>query len=205
MNALYKLPRSLLVTLLLSGGIAYIVLNDPPHSFCDTQTERFQFRQKGVFIKDPGDKIHAKPLIGRLIDTCWETNAPGGCYEYFSYLKRLLDDFFLVSEGCLSQVSGIKEVKEHLFEGVRMMTLLAWREKALSGKISRLNWLNRMDMSLFCSLKANVSRFYGRKALLDFEKKLLAELPVSEKYSSASPGRLRDSSILSENCAEYAF
>ena len=188
--------------LLISAGIAYIVLNDPPHTFCDTQTEHFRSVQKGVLFKDPKDNIRKKPLMGRLIDICWKANAPGACYEYFAYLRRLLSDFFLVSQNCLSAVSKIKEVRENLFEGVRMMTLLAWRKEVLAGKASKLNWLSRTDMSLFCSVKAKIISFYGAAAMREFEKKLLAELPADQKVS---PKRLRKASILSENCAKYPF
>ncbi len=205
MKALYKLPKALLAAILIGGGIAYIVINDPPRTLCKTQKKHFLSVQKGVLIKDPADKLRKKPLISRLTDSCWDAYAPGGCYEYFSYLRKLLKDFFLVSQDCLGEVSQIPEARKSLFEGARIMTRIAWREQALTGKVSKLNWLSRTDMSLFCSIKGKIISFYGMKAWEDFEKKLLTELPLKNQDQKVPPARIKKASILSENCLHYRF
>ena len=200
MNSLYKLPRAFLVTLLIGIGIAYVILNDPPHTFCKTQVEHFQFVQKGIIFKDPQDKIHKKTLMSRLIETCRKTVSPGGCYEYFSYLRRLLRDFRLVSTDCLKEVSLIEEVKQHLLIGTKLMVLIAWREEALTGQVDKFNWLNRTDMSLFCTLKKQITLFYGNPTWLSFEDSVLKQLPLSQKVSLQY---LKKFSILSEPCSIY--
>ena len=208
---LYKLPRWFLATVLIGLGITFIVLNDRPHEFCDVQINEFQSNQQINFKK--------------MIKNCQETNSPGGCYALFSQLNRLLKDFYLVSPRCFDRLSQtqltkkprfkmanltkpekkeLKEkssVKEVLFQSMELMVFLAWREEALTGKISKFNWLGPADMILFCSIKEAIISFYGRDSLRNFENKLLEKLPTTQKEI---PHIIRRNSILSENCALYS-
>ncbi len=194
------LPKGLVAFIAICGGIAFILLNDPPHKFCDTQIEHFKSIQTGIILKDPKDKVYGLPLMVRLLKICRETVSPGACYEYFAYLNRLLKNFKLVSTKCLVNLSQIKEVKVHLFNGINTMTQLAWREKVLSGEVDKFNWFSPSDMSLFCSIKKTVILLYGRETLQAFEQTTLSNLPSSNKISLA---RLKKFSILSESCSKY--
>ena len=207
---IYKLPRGFLAFILISGGIAFIVLNERPHRFCDTQIDHFLSVQQANFP--------------RLMTACRETNSPGGCYKLFSQLNRLLKNFYLVAPRCLQRLSQTQltaksrfketnltpeeksalskkiSVKQVLFQSIELMVFLAWREETLSGKTSKFNWLGPADMTLFCSLKRAVVSFYGRDSLRAFENQTLKKLPSEQKVP---PSILRRHSILSENCALY--
>ena len=200
-----------MATVFIGAGIAFILSNDRPHQFCDTQINHFQSVQKTNFTK--------------LIRVCRETNSPGGCYKLFSQLNRLLKNFYLVSPRCFSRLSQTQltkksrfktanltksekkdlnkksSVKEVLFQGVELMVVLAWRENILSGKVSKFNWLGPADMTLFCSLKEAIISFYGRDSLKTFENQLVEKLSSKQK---APPQEIRKRSILSENCALYS-
>ncbi|MGI9549470.1 MAG: hypothetical protein ACR2M7_05825 [Bdellovibrionales bacterium] len=195
-----KLPKTLVALIAISIGIFFILVNDPPHKFCDTQIENFQSVQAGILFKNPKEKVYSLPIIPRLLKICRETVSPGACYEYFSYLNRLLTDFKLVVPECFKDLSEIKEVRDQLFIGMETMVLLSWREEVLSGKVSKLNWLNRSDMALFCDIKKEVQILYGRDTLKFFENNIISKLPNSKQ---AAPARLRKFSILSESCSKY--
>ena len=209
--ALHKLPRAFLATAAIGAGIALIVLNDRPHQLCDTQINHFQSVQKADFTK--------------LINECRMTNSPGGCYDLFSHLKKLLRNFRLVSPKCFERLSLISlsrkphfkqgnltaeekkyfskkiSVKEVLFDSIELMSRLAYRgEETLSGVKNKLHWLGPADLSLFCSLKEVVTLFYGGESLKSFENQILKTLPGTEKVSLKT---LRKNSILSENCSLY--
>ena len=186
MKSLYKLPRSVLATLLIGIGIFFIVLNDPPHHICDTQIEHFKSKQSKIEDWE------------KLIEVCRETNSPGGCYEMFAHLRITLKHFYLVSKECIEPLSRLSEVKKKLLEGMEWMARLAWREEVLSGTVDKFNWIGPADMTLFCNIKDRVIVIYGRQTFLDFEKKLLTKLS-----ESADPKIVRKKSILSEYCANY--
>ena len=188
LDKLYGLPRFLLVFILLSAGILFIVINDPPHSLCDTQIDTFK-KTRSVLGKVKG-----------LTEECKNANGPGGCYELFGVLRRVLRNFRLVSEKCQSQLANLKTIKKMLFEQVELMTHLAWREEILQNKVSRLYWLSATDISLFCKMKNKIILFYGRDSYLNFTNKIVRTLPGADKYN---PEYVRKRTIISESCSRY--
>lgn len=183
-----KLPRTFLATVAIIIGVAFIVLQDPPHHICDTQIERFQHKQSQLGDWD------------KRTETCKETNSPGGCYAVFSHLRGTLRNFYLVDKQCIAPLSQKSNVKNLILEGMELMVRLAWREKSFEGKVDKFNWLGPSDMNLFCKLKDRLIVFYGRNTFINFEKTLLETLSSNEK---ANPEVVRKKSILSEYCANY--
>ena len=199
LDKLYKLPRFLLVFILLASGVVFVLVNDPPHTLCKTQIEQFKKAEKGILFKD-SLSVYKQPLMVRLIEQCKLSNAPGGCYDLFGRLRRLLRHFRLVSSDCTSQLSSLKEVKKILFGQLQIMTLLSWREEILAGKVSKFNWLSSADMTLFCRIKNKVILFYGRPLYSQFEQGVIKSLPGSEKQS---PDFIKKKTIFSEPCSKY--
>ena len=189
MNQLYKLPKALLAILFIGGGIAFILLDDPPHTFCDTQIEHF--RQTQTVVREG---------LKRERGLCEKENAPGACYEYFAYLKRFLRGFRLLSPECAELVYKNSETQNVFSSALALMTALAWREEILTGRVSKYNWLTRPDLFLFCDLKEEYKTRYGEASYLLLEKNILSLLPLSRKIQ---PAYLLKSSLLSENCKIY--
>ena len=183
-----KLPRTFLATVAIIIGIAFIVLQDPPHHICDTQIERFQYKQNQLGSWEKRTKV------------CREANSPGGCYEVFSHLRGILRNFYLVDKDCIESLSGKSNIKNLLLESMELMVRLAWREKTFQGKVDKFNWLGPSDMNLFCKLKDRLIVFYGHETYINFEKTLLTTLSSNKK---ANPEVVRKKSILSEYCANY--
>ena len=199
LSSLYKLPKPVIALLLIGGAIAFIILNDPPHTFCDTQLEHFQSLQKGILYKDSGDFHKEKSILNRKYQACQDISAPGTCYEYFAYLKRLLKDFRVLSSNCKPIIFSQAPVKSALSSALTLITALAWREEVLTGRVSKYNWLNRSDMHLFCDIKRKYIQHYGMPAYENLENQILSRLPSENKNQKL----LLKWSILSESCLKY--
>ncbi|MCZ0932726.1 MAG: hypothetical protein OXJ52_06215 [Oligoflexia bacterium] len=199
LSDLYKLPKAVIATLIIGGAIIFILLNDPPHSFCDTQLEHFKSLQKGLVYKDSKDFHKEKSLLNRKKQTCQTESAPGACYEYFAYLKRLLKDFRVLSSQCKPIIFSETQVKSALSSALILITALAWREEVLTGRVSKYNWLTRSDMRLFCNIKGKYIQHYGMPAYESLEQQILNLLPTQNKNRKL----IFKWSILSESCLKY--
>ena len=201
LNALYKLPRFLLVCLLVGGGIAFVILNDPPHKFCDTQIEHWTSSQKGILYDDPKDFKVQKSALKREQSLCRKEGSPGACYGYFSRLRQLLRSFRILSPECAEQVYAKPETQRALGGALTLMTALAYREEVLTGRAGKFNWLLRADMILFCDIKNKYIAQYGSRKAQALENQIVSLLPQGDKKISAEA--LKKKTILSENCASY--
>lgn len=200
LKALYTLPKFFLVSLLIGGGIVFILINDPPHSFCDSQIEQFKKLQTGILYKDPKDFRKEKSSLTRKQNLCRQENAPGSCYDYFLELKKVLKDLKLLSEECSSRIYSTSKLKKTLSSALTLMTALAWREEVLTGRVSKHNWITPSDLYLFCDLKRKYISHYGEENFLALESQILSRLPRKEK---TAPQIVKKRTILSENCQKY--
>ena len=199
LSDIYKLPKAVLAFLVISGAIIFILLNDPPHTFCDTQLEHFKSLQKGVLYKDSKDFHEEKSKLNRKQQTCQETRAPGACYEYFSELKKLLKDFRVLSLQCKSIIFSETKVKSALSSALTLITAIAWREEVLKGQVSKYYWLNQSDMYLFCDIKNKYMQYYGMPNYEKLEKNIINQLSTKEQNKQLVLKR----SLLSESCLKY--
>ena len=194
LNKLYRLPKALLAALFIGAGILFILINDPPHTFCDTQVEHFEKLQSGItyktheFFRKNRTLCRKKdapkscdPLLERKRKLCQKENAPGTCYEYFAYLRHFLKDLPLLSKECSPLIYNNPKVKKLFSSAMTLMTALAWREEILTGKISKYNWLTWPDLSLFCDLKTRYIMNYGKESYFQLEKKILKTLALHKK------------------------
>ena len=199
LSNLYKLPKAVLASLVIGGAIVLIIYTDRPHNFCDTQLEHFKSIQTGLLYKDGKDFHAEKSRLERTKQNCETETAPGTCYEYFAYLKRLLKDFRVLSTQCKSLIFSKVKVKSALESALKLMTALAWREEVLSGRISKYNWLTRSDIYLFCDIKGKYIQNYGQTAYVNLEQAILNLLPSKNQNKKL----ILRWSILSESCLKY--
>ena len=197
LNQLYKLPRFLLVSLLIGFGVFFILINDPPHTFCDTQIDDFKKHQQGLLYDNPNDFRNVKSSLKRNKNLCERENAPGACYDYFFYLRKLLKNIDALSDKCAPMIYKSADIRNAFSEALILITALAWDPETLKGSTNKYKWLTRPDLILFCSLKNRFKNYYGENSYQMLEKKILSLLPVENKVY---PQILRKSSLLSEPC-----
>ncbi|MCY4321292.1 MAG: hypothetical protein OXC37_02660 [Bdellovibrionaceae bacterium] len=199
LSNLYKLPKPLIAFLVIGGAIIFILLNDPPHTFCDTQVEHFKSIQTGFVYPDRKDFHEEKSRLKRKQQLCQSENTPGACYEYFFYLRKLLKDFRVLSTKCQLYIFSDIKVKSALTSALTLMTALAWRKEVLTGRVSKYNWLNRSDMTLFCNIKDKYIQNYGMETYKKLEGQILSLLNTENKNKNL----ILKWSILSESCLKY--
>lgn len=194
------IPKGLLLVLVVGGGILFIVLSDPPHTVCESQLEIFRQNQKRFLFLDPKKEKIVTTRYQRLVEHCKVTNDPGGCFELFSEMRTLIRDIQAVPSDCLSRAGDIAEVKKAVWEVEELLPKLAWGEKPPTTYHDKFGWLDTADVSLFCSLKRQISSIYGDEQWGPFQQKMLAQLPGIDNMA---PSEVLDMTLFSERCENY--
>lgn len=197
---LAQFSKNTIAFVAIVGGILFIVLSEPPHSVCDAQISVIQEAQNSFLYKDPQSKVVQTTKYERLRDRCKVTNNPGGCYEFFQEMKKLLQDFSTVSSECAGKVGGVSEINKALWETSELLVRLAWGEKPPASYHAKFGWLDAADINLFCKLKTRISYVYGEPAWNQFRERMMTELPGAKEISRNQVWELN---LFSENCARY--
>ncbi len=200
MNWITSLPKGVLIFLLLGGGIFLIVAFNPPYTVCDSQLEIFKKNQTRFIYIDPKEKLVKTARIETFNDSCKMANSPGGCYELFMKMKRLLRDLENAPRDCADTLSSLPEVKKALWRHMRLMVDLAWGEKPPTSYYEKLAWFDAADLSLYCNLKKDLETFYGTEEFSAFREKLFGELPGAK---SLSRDQVWNMMLLSTDCRKY--
>lgn len=141
LDKLHKLPRPLLVAIVLLVGIVLIVMMNPPHTICDTQKESLKESQTGILfpIKSGGKTYPGKIIQAK--ENCYSGNSSGACFEYFSILRRAAQSVKNGSPECVADMLSITvekfektETYETLHDGTKMrdeVTNVSYRNSTL--------------------------------------------------------------------------
>jgi hypothetical protein len=202
MDALLRvIPKNMLAFLAIAGGILFwVVIYDPPHTVCDSQLEAVKKTQAKFLYKDPKAKKINTTRYQTLYDNCKVTNQPGGCYELFREMKRLLEDLSNLSRECGAELGAVAEHKKALWDVMDLLLRIAWGTQPPGAYHAKFGWLDTADISLFCSLKNRITTFYGELAWSTFREKMMKELPGAKDLARE---QVWDLSLFSENCSRY--
>ena len=197
---IYSLPKKFLVPLLLAGGIAFVILQNPPKGICDVQLEAYRENNK-VFLFPQSKGSSGKKKISvyqTSLEECRQNNSPGGCYSLFSSVHRLIQSFNSVDSKCHTQIAQIKEVRTALFSLYSLFIEISWSGGPQHELSNPLAWLSANDVSVFCKIKNQIYYFYGEPGLSQLEQKTFQSIAPDH-----SEEEIRKFSVLSENCSQY--
>jgi len=199
---LAMIPKNLLAFTAILGGIAFIILSQPPHSLCDSQIEIINAAQAKFLFKDPKSQKVLTTRYTNLREQCKLTNDPGGggCYEWFHELRTMLRDLGTLTNACANALADTKEYKVAVTEGLEKIVQIAWGSAPPASYTVKFNWLDASDITLFCRLKDRYILFYGDTAFEQLRERMMAELPGAKDMAR---NQIWDLSIFSENCAKY--
>jgi len=195
---LLSIPRGILVTAVIVIAVILIVLQDPPHTVCRTQIDRFKYWQEGTIYPVKDNKLNKAPAMQTLLKSCKELSSPGGCYGLFHRARVFLRDFDLVSVDCKESFVALKEVKDTLFVIYDLMIRLAWGDQppdVCEGNL--LNWFSSLEVSLFCSVKNHIINLYGEQQLMVLERNTFKKLPGA---GNLSEDEIREVALVSQSC-----
>lgn len=195
------IPKNILATVAILGGIFVIVLAQPPRGVCDAQIETVKKAQRFFLWREkPNSEVLKTTKYEYLRGRCKATNDPGGCYELFRGIKMLLQDMDVLSEACGPAAGSVGEIKKALWETTELLVRLAWGEKPPASYNAKFGWLDVADITLYCKLKARVGAVFGEPAWTAFRERMMKELPQA---TSLTRNQIWDLSLFSENCARY--
>ncbi|OFZ17755.1 MAG: hypothetical protein A2Z20_02660 [Bdellovibrionales bacterium RBG_16_40_8] len=172
------LSKTMLVTIVLTAGVLFIVLSDPPRTVCDSQIELFSEKTKGFLTITKMKYIErTKSRFNMLMDTCKTTNTVGGCYELFYSLKQMLKDVGTVSPACYSKLSGNSGFSEAIWKSLELMAQLAWGDKPPQATGLKVGWFDHADLNLMCELKSVAINIFTQSKWDSFVDGFFKSLP----------------------------
>ena len=198
-----RIPKPLLVFLILAAGTAFVIFSEPPISVCDVQTSAFKEAQdKFLFSqsKTKNSQLAKETQYDRLFDYCQQNNSPGGCLEFFRKLKLMTFDVERVSLECKTKLSQIKAYKSAVWDSLELLVRLAWGAKPPETYHEKLGWLSPADLNVFCRLKDQATQVFSDQSYAKFQERMLQSLPGQEGMPRDEAWRLL---LLSVNCRNY--
>ena len=173
-----RIPRPLLVFAVLLIGVSLLFVLQKPHSVCVNQLQLFKEAQAGQIYPRQVKQSQRPALFPRLMDNCKVGNSAGACYELFTSLRKFLRDLNGAPQECLVPFGEESEIRNALNKGTELMVLLAWGSKPPEqGGLERFGWLETLDLSLYCQLKAMYLKVYGQEAWEQFRMNTQNKLP----------------------------
>jgi hypothetical protein len=175
---LAKIPRPLLVLLILCGALVFFVLNDPIKDECDIQAKVFDRNTKGILKAVRKNKKIQFAQITSMRDLCKEGNSMGSCADYFDSLGLVVHELKLFKEKCqLVYAENNESFVSTLSQGMQIMALVAWGEKPPAGLSERFGWFTEVQIKTFCGLKKSYLFLAGEEAFLALRNRVYSEYP----------------------------
>ena len=189
-----KIPKPILVIIVLVVSLLFFVINDPLRDECEIQSLFFNKKVKGLLYtarRDDKKVQHSK--IDYWRDTCKDGNTIGSCNNYFDGLRTISKELRLMSDKC--QVTYSQKTEHDFFApfvltSLKIMALVAWGENPPAGPSERLGWLTVSHLQTFCSLKKTFLLIAGEENYEALKEKVFREYP--DNWDEKTPIELRD-------------
>lgn len=179
-----RIPKPILVAVVLVIGVLSLFLIQEPHSVCTNQIQVFKESQAGFIFPKQIKKSTRPPLFSRMVENCKIGNSPGSCLELFSGMRKMLRDMGASSQECFVKYADVPEVDQALKKSLDLMVRLAWGHRSPDATMEKFGWLESSDLALYCQLKRTVVSVYGEQEYerlrLQIQNKLPGEPEVIE-------------------------
>lgn len=188
-----KIPKPLLVGVVLVLSIVLFVVNDPLRDECEIQAFVFNNKMKGLLtaVKINGKIQYPKMTYWR--DRCKEGNTIGSCSDYLDGLKGMTKELKLMSDKCqVSYSQKNDDFSIYISHGLQIMALVAWGEKPPESVADRLGWLTLAHMQTFCYLKRTFLLIGDEGNFLALREKVYKEFPDNWPEKLDPESRLPD-------------
>lgn len=176
---LQAIPKLLLGFIVICGVLIFMYFKNPPTTLCDIQMEEVNARLvKGFFqVDERGTGFEAG--IMTAFEKCLESNSPGGCHDMFQRFDYLEGLVKTIPTECGSHVST-QSIANFLAKGLRLLGKIAWGDEKPINKYNKTSWLDTADLGMFCRLKRQYQRLYGKEAWDQFLAGFLPTLPSTD-------------------------
>ncbi len=197
---LKSLPKTTFVALVLTVGVLYIVLSDPPKNICDAQLDQFNKVSLGLLSLNPKQPSRKVTHFQELFEICKTTKSPGGCYELFASVKQIIKNTHAVAPECNSKLAGHAAFGSAVWSTLDLMARLAWGEHPPSLPGQKQGWLDPADLNLYCSLKNISVNIFGKERFDSFQEGYFQSLPEAARMARNDAWSRM---LFSVNCAGF--
>ena len=170
-----RMPSLLLGFLIILAVVIGLRLFDPPKTLCDVQMEVVTKKLNEKVYVDASDGTYNKGIAAAL-DFCITTNSPGGCYDIFKRIETLEDAVGTLPDEC-GQHDSTERVGKDLEIVLGLFAKIAWGAEPPKSKYDKTSWLDDSDLGLFCRLKHQYQRLYGKERWEAFLWSTAAKMP----------------------------
>lgn len=178
-QVIQKIPRPVLVLVVLVLALGLFVYNDPLKNECEVQASVFDKRVSGLLISQKKkNKTQFAQIKNYLSVRCKEGNSMGACYEYLEALRVVTRELRAMSTKCQIDYSVNNEYfLPQISNALQVIALVAWGDKPPAGLKERLGWLEPAQIQTFCYLKQFFIQMAGDENYLALRSKVYREFP----------------------------
>ncbi len=194
------LPHLLLgfMAIIITLFILYYI--KPPKTLCDIQMDAIQQSlRKGFYVDDRTGSF--RKSVGDAFKFCLNSNSPGGCYDMFKRLYFFEKQIRTLPEECGSSEASLL-IKKALEKALRLFAKIGWGGSPPENKYNKLSWLDSRDVGLYCRLKKQYQRLYGKETWNLFTWSVIAGLPKVETLKE-SKREIWERSLFSQTCKNF--
>lgn len=178
---LRRAPKTLVAMVALVAGYFLIIAVNPPRTICDEQLDLFKQSQKPFLLKQGKTQ---RSMAAQLYDQCKAENGPGGCFDLFLNLRKMVEDLERMPKTCRQAAGEDELIRQWLLKSMTLMVQIAWGESGAAGYPGkRRGWLDAADLRLFCRMKNLAVRFYGEEQFHSYRESVMADLPNVKNQS----------------------
>lgn len=174
---LNQIPKPLIVLVAFIAGIAFIMYSNPQYTACQAQTEIMQKSIEREIYGVRGQAVGFSPKVSSQVSSCKQGNGPGGCFELFQTLRKVMREVKQFDESCNADLAGIAELRGAIEGPMGLMVQVAWGDQPPESSEKRFGWFEASDVALFCQLRATYLRLYGEEEFMNFQMKVSGSLP----------------------------
>ncbi|MCB0392089.1 MAG: hypothetical protein KDD58_12410 [Bdellovibrionales bacterium] len=194
-----KFPKGLVAFVFITLGIVFIILNDPPKTICDAEIELFKNEHRS-FLAPNAKSTQGLSQFDLQKENCKRANGPGGCYELFTQIKKLLISIDGASMECRKEIAQIPLVSKALWQTARLFVHMAWGAKPPTNSYEKVGWFDYSDINLFCRMQDRLKELYGARAWHGLQEEMFTQLPEVKTMQRERAWNLM---LLSVRCNQY--
>ena len=188
-------PKLLLGFVVLLITLIVLLVRDPPTSICDIQMQQINAQLARGFFENKKQGSFGAGVM-QAFDFCVQTNSPGACFDIFSRLKIYEKTIRSLPQQCGGHPSALS-VRKALQKALKLFVRIAWGASGPESRYKKEAWLEADDLGLFCRMKRQYSRLYGRETWKAFAWSLIPRLPEAKKMTKKD---MWEKSLFSYQC-----
>ena len=170
-----QMPKLLFGFIVILIAMVVTVYRDPPTTQCQIQMEQVQKRLVNGFYQSYNRGKYQSGILSSF-QNCLDTNSPGGCLDLFKRLDFFEEQIRTVPTHC-GQDPATDFVRKALLKALRLLVRISWGDQPPINKYNKTAWLDTADLGLYCRLKRQFVRLYGKETYKSFAWFYIPKLP----------------------------